>query len=44
MDNKMDVASAIKTYAQTYVDTSMQASFIELSMEIYKSYKSEAKD
>jgi exonuclease SbcD len=44
MDTKMDVASAIKTYAQTYVDTSMQASFIELSMEIYKSYKSEAKD
>ncbi len=44
IDTKMDVSSAIKTYAQTYVDESMRPAFIELAMEIYTVYKAEAKE
>jgi exonuclease SbcD len=44
IDTKMDVASAIKTYAQTYVDALARDSFIELAMDIYKTYKAEAKE
>ena len=44
IDTKMDVTSAIKTYAQTYVDDNIRSSFIELAMDIYKTYKSEAKE
>lgn len=44
IDTKMDVASAIKTYAQTYVDAPARDSFIELAMDIYKTYKAEAKE
>jgi exonuclease SbcD len=44
IDTKMDVASAIKTYAQTYVDASQRDDFIELAMDIYSTYKAEAKE
>lgn len=44
IDTKMDVPSAIKTYAQTYVDVALRPAFIELSMEIYTAYKAEAKE
>jgi DNA repair exonuclease SbcCD nuclease subunit len=44
MDTKMDVTSTIKTYAQTYVPVTERDSFIELSMDIYNSYKSESKE
>lgn len=44
IDTKMDVTSAIKTYAQTYVDALAREAFIELSMELYNNYKAEAKE
>lgn len=44
IDTKMDVPSAIKTYAKTHVDASMRDSFIEVSMEIYNIQKVEAKE
>lgn len=44
IDTKMDVASAIKTYAITYVEDAMRSAFIELSMEIVNSQKVEAKE
>jgi DNA repair exonuclease SbcCD nuclease subunit len=44
IDTKMDVASAIKTYAQTYVDAPVRDAFIELSMDIFNTYKAEAKE
>lgn len=44
IDTKMDVVSAIKTYAQTYVDAPMRDAFSELAMDIYNTYKAEAKE
>lgn len=44
IDTKMDVTSAIKTYADTYIDDKIRSKFIELSMEMYNVYKSEAKE
>jgi DNA repair exonuclease SbcCD nuclease subunit len=44
IDTKMDVASAIKTYASTYVDEKMRPAFIELATEIHNTLKSEAKE
>lgn len=44
IDTKMDVVSAIKTYAQTYVDAHVRDSFIELAMDIYNTHKAEAKE
>jgi len=44
IDTKMDVNSAIKTYAQTYVDEPVREAFIELALEIYNEYKIEAKE
>jgi DNA repair exonuclease SbcCD nuclease subunit len=44
IDTKMDVTSAIKTYAQTYVDEKIRSDFIELSMEIYNNYKAGVKE
>jgi DNA repair exonuclease SbcCD nuclease subunit len=41
IDTKMDVTSAIKTYAETHVEKDKQGSYIELAMEIYKKYKEE---
>lgn len=42
-DTKMDVGSAIKTYAQSYVEETLRNSFIELAMSIYNDYKNEVK-
>ena len=44
IDSKMDVPSAIKAYSDKYVDADMRADYIELSMEIYNSYKAESKE
>ncbi len=44
IDTKMDVASAIKTYAQTYVDAPVRDAFSELAMDIFNTYKAEAKE
>lgn len=44
IDTKMDVSSAIKTYANTYVEDKVRAAFIELATEIHTTYKSEAKE
>jgi DNA repair exonuclease SbcCD nuclease subunit len=44
IDTKMDVPSAIKAYADKYVDAPARADYIELSMEIYNLYKAEAKE
>lgn len=44
IDTKMDVASAIKTYAQTYVDADKRDAYIELAMDIFNTYKAEAKE
>ena len=44
IDTKMDVVSAIKAYAKSQVEDSSRDGFIELAMDIYKTYKSEAKD
>jgi DNA repair protein SbcD/Mre11 len=44
IDTKMDVASAIKTYSDTYVPKDKREPFIELSMEIFNLYKEEAKE
>lgn len=44
IDSKMDVAAAIKTYAQTYIDDATRSSFIELAMEIHSIYKTEGKE
>src|SRR5574337_42535 len=35
IDSKMDVSSAIKNYAKTYIEDVTRAPFIELAMEIY---------
>ena len=44
IDTKMDVPSAIKTYAHTYVDVPVRDAFIELAMDVYNAYKAEAKE
>lgn len=44
IDTKMDVLSAIKTYANTYVDASIRTEYIDLAKDIYAIYKSEAKE
>lgn len=44
IDTKMDVATSIKTYATSYVDPLIHDDFIELTMEIYNSYKAELKE
>jgi DNA repair exonuclease SbcCD nuclease subunit len=44
IDTKMDVTSAIKTYSDTYVDVNLRSSFIEVAMDIYATYKAEAKE
>lgn len=44
IDNKMDVVSAIKTYACTYVDALVRDGFIELALDILAAYKIEAKE
>ncbi len=44
IDTKMDVSSAIKTYSEAYVDKDKRPAFIELSMDIFKTYKEEVKE
>jgi len=44
IDTKMDVVSAIKTYADTYIEASVKDAFIELAIEIYNIYKAEGKE
>jgi DNA repair exonuclease SbcCD nuclease subunit len=44
IDSKMDVSSAIKTYAQTYIEDAVRASFIELAVEIHTIHKTEGKE
>lgn len=44
IDTKMDVNSAIKTYAQTYIDDKTRSEFIDVAMSIYNIYKAEAKE
>lgn len=44
VNTKMDVSSAIKAYAGTYVDSKIKDKFIELAMEMYTAYKEEAKE
>lgn len=43
-DTKMDITSAIKTYASTYVDENIRSSFLETALEIYNHYKNENKE
>jgi hypothetical protein len=44
IDTKMDVVSAINTYASKYVEESLKAEFIELAIKIHDVYKTEAKE
>lgn len=44
IDTKMDPVVAIKTYADKYIDDNIRSNFIEFSMDIYNSWKSEAKE
>jgi DNA repair exonuclease SbcCD nuclease subunit len=44
IDTKMDVTSAIKTYAHTYVDDKIRLKFIEFAMQIVADHKAEAKE
>ena len=44
IDTKMDVASAIKKFAETYVEEKMRPAFIELAVEIHNIQKAEAKE
>lgn len=44
LDTKMDTVSAIKTYAQKYIDDTARSSFIEMTMDIYNTYKAESKE
>jgi len=41
INSKMDVSSAIKKYADTYVDAPLQGEFSKLALEIYQIYKEE---
>lgn len=44
IDTKMDVTSAIKTYANTYIEDKVRPKFIEMAMDMYSVYKEEAKE
>lgn len=44
LDNKMDVSSAIKAYADLYVEEKNKSDFIELANSIYTFYKVENKE
>jgi exonuclease SbcD len=43
INNKMDVSSAIKQYADSYIKEEEKSKFIELALGIYESYQEEAK-
>jgi len=44
IDSKMEIPSAIKSYAKTYIDDATRAGFTELAMEILNIYKAEGKE
>lgn len=44
IDTKMDVSSAIKSYAKTYIEEEKRDVFTELSMDVYAQYKLEIKE
>lgn len=44
IDTKMDLKSAIKTYADLYIEDKKKEKFIALAMEVVKNFKIEAKD
>lgn len=44
IDTKMDVISAIKTYAQAYVEDVSRDAFMELALDIYSAYKVDGKE
>lgn len=44
IDTKMDTKSAIKTYADLYVEESERSNYIETAMEIYSEFKIESKE
>jgi exonuclease SbcD len=44
IDTKMDINSAIKTYSASYIEEQHKERFINLALEIYNNYKSEAKE
>jgi exonuclease SbcD len=44
IDTKMDIITSIKTYMQSYVDVEIQDDFLELALEIYKTFKEESKE
>jgi len=39
----MDVSSAIKQYAESYIKENEKSKFIEIALGIYESYQEEAK-
>ena len=43
LNNKMDISSAIKQYADSYVKELDKSKFIDLAMNIYESYQEEVK-
>lgn len=43
INNKMDVSSAIKQYADSYLKEEDKSDFINLALEIYENYQEEAK-
>ncbi len=44
LNTKMDIVSAINKYSELYIDKAHQVEFANLAMEIYNSFKSEAKE
>lgn len=44
LNTKMDIVSAINKYSELYIDKTHQAEFANLAMEIYNSFRSEAKE
>lgn len=44
IDTKIDVLSAIKTYADAYVDAGVRSEFIELATDTFTNFKIETKD
>jgi len=44
LDTKMDVVTAIKTYAEAHIEAQHRDAYIEQSLEIYYLYKAEAKE
>jgi DNA repair exonuclease SbcCD nuclease subunit len=44
IDTKMDVVSAIKTYANAYIEAPLRDNFIEVALDIVSQFKTEAKE